>query len=94
MIRKVLFIVANCVVLGSMALHLYKSREVNRFAGVGGPDEFRRQKYEQLERLRGKLDHLPEDVRRVEERRIDDQIAEMEAGLPTVEIGKEARRVK
>ena len=94
MIRKVLFIVANCVVLGSMALHLYQSREVNRFAGVGGPDEFRRQKYEQLERLRGKLDHLPEQLRKIEERRIEDQIAELEIGLPIVELGKEVRRVK
>ena len=94
MIRKTILISANVVVLGLMALHLHQSREVNRFAGVGGPEEFRRQKYEQLERLRDKLDHLPEEARRLEERRIDDQIAEMEAGLPTVELGDELRRVK
>jgi hypothetical protein len=94
MIRRKLLILANVVVLGLMAMHLHDSYQVNRFAGVGGPEEYRRQKYEQLERLRGKLAHLPEEARRLEERRIDDQIAEMEAGLPTVELGKELRRLK
>lgn len=94
MIRRTLLILANVVVLGLMALHLYDSYNVNRFAGVGGPEEFRRQKYEQLERLRGKLDHLPADQQEQERRRIEDQIAELEAGLPAVELGEEVRRVK
>lgn len=93
MVRKAIFILANFVVIGLIALHLHDSYNVGRFSGVGGPDEYRRQKYEQLERLRGKLDHLPEDVRRIEQRRIDDQIAELEAGLPTVELGDDLRRV-
>jgi len=94
MIRKAVFIFANVVVLGLAGIHLHDAYRVNRFAGVGGPDEYRRQKYEQLERLRGKLGHLPEDARKIEERRIDDQIAELEAGLPVAEIGEEMRRVK
>jgi hypothetical protein len=94
MIRRTLLILANVVVLGLMALHLHDGYQVNRFAGVGGPEEYRRQKYEQLERLLCKLDHLPPEQQEQERRRIDDQIAEMEAGLPTVELGKELRRLK
>lgn len=94
MIRKMLFLAANAAVLTLAGMHCYQGYQVNRFAGVGGIEEFRRQKYEQLERLRARLDYLPDDVRRVEERRIEDQIAEMEAGLPTVELGQEVRRIK
>lgn len=94
MTRRALFIAANVAVLALMGTHCYDAWHVNRFAGVGGPAEYRRQKYEQLERLRGKLDHLPPDVREVELRRIDDQIRELETGGAVAEIGDETRRVK
>jgi hypothetical protein len=94
MIRKAFFVIANLTVLSLAGVHCYQGYQVNRFAGVGGPEEYRRQKYEQLERLRGKLGYLPEDARKLEERRIDDQIAELEAGLPAAEVGEELRRLK
>ena len=92
--RKLIFVAINGLVLAGAALHLYDSHKVNRFAGVGGPEEFRRQKYEQLERLRNNLNHLPEGLREQEERRIDDQLDELDFNLPVVELGRELRRIK
>lgn len=92
--RKLIFVTINGLVLAGFALHLYDSYNVNRFASVGGPEEFRRQKYEQLERLRSNLDHLPAKLREQEERRIDDQLDEIDFDLPVVELGRELRRIK
>jgi hypothetical protein len=92
--RRVLFFAANLAVVSLAVLHLWDSYNVNRFAGVGGPDEFRKQKIEQLERMRTKLDHLPEDVREREEAAIVEQIRELETGAKVEELGEELRRVK
>lgn len=92
--RRVLFVAANIAVVSLAALHLWDSYNVNRFAGVGGPDEFRRQKIEQLDRLRTKLDQLPEDVREREEAAIAEQIRELETGARAGELGEELRRVR
>ena len=92
--RRVLFVAANIAVVSLAVLHLWDTYNVNRFAGVGGPDEFRKQKVEQLERLRTKLDHLPEDVRDREEAAIAEQIRELETGAAVGELGNELRRVK
>lgn len=94
MTRRVLFIAANLSVVILAVLHLWDSYNVNRFSGVGGPDEFRKQKIEQLERLRTKLGHLPEDVREREEAAIAEQIRELETGAKAGELGEELRRVK
>jgi len=92
--RRVLFFAANLAIVSLAVLHLWDSYNVNRFAGVGGPDEFRKQKIEQLERMRTKLDHLPEDVREREEAAIVEQIRELETGAKVEELGEELRRVK
>lgn len=92
--RRVLFVAANIAVVSLVALHLWDSYNVNRFAGVGGPDEYRKQKIEQLDRMRTKLDHLPEEVREREEAAIADQIRELETGAKAGELGEELRRVK
>lgn len=94
MIRRVLFVVANLVVLGLAGVHLWDSYNVHRFAGVGGQEEYRRQKIEQLDQLRTKLDHLPEDVREREEMAIEEQIRELETGAAVGELGNELRRVR
>lgn len=92
--RRVLFAAANIAVVSLAALHLWDAYQVNRFAGVGGPDEYRKQKIEQLDRMRTKLDHLPEDVREREEAAIAEQIRELETGAAVNELGNELRRVK
>ena len=94
MIRKTLFWLANAVVLSLVAVHGYDAYKVNRFAGVGGQEAYRSARLAQLEHARGRLDHLTPEVRAAEERAIDEQILELEAGLPVAEIGEEARRVK
>jgi len=92
--RRALFIAANVAVLSLAAIHCYDAWQVNRFAGVGGVEEYRRQKYEQLDRLKTKLDHLPPEIREQELRWIEDQIRELETGGGVAEIGAETRRMK
>ena len=92
--RKTLFIAANLAVLTLASVHLWDSWQANRFAGVGGPDEYRRAKYEQIERLRGKLDHLPAEIREAEEAAIAEQLLELETGAKARELGGELRRIK
>lgn len=94
MIRKTLFVLANAVVLSLIGIHGYDAYHVNRFAGVGGRDVYHAARLEQLRQARGRLDHLTPDVRAAEERAIDEQMLELEAGLPVAEIGEEVRRVK
>lgn len=94
MIRKTIFVAANLAVLTLAGVHLWDSWQENRFAGVGGPDEYRRAKYEQIERLRGKLDHLSAETRETEEAAIAEQIRELETGSKAGELGGELRRVK
>lgn len=92
--RRISFVAANVAVISLAGMHLWDSWNVNRFAGVGGPAEYRSQKIKQLERLRTKLDHLPEDVREREEAAIAEQIRELETGSRAGELGEELRRVR
>ena len=94
MIRKTVFVLANLIVISLAAVYLYDAWNVNRFAGVGGREEFRRQKLEQLDRMESRLDHLAEDVRERELAAIAEQRRELDSGLPAVEFGDELRRVK
>jgi len=94
MIRKTLFILANAAVLALMGVHCFDAYQVNRFAGVGGPEAYQTARLEQLRQARERLDHLAPEVRAAEEIAIDEQILELEAGLPVIELGKELRRVK
>lgn len=94
MTRKLIFAAANAAVLTLIGVHLWGSWEVNRFSGVGGPDEYRRQKLEQLERLRTKLEYLPPEAREAEEAAIAEQLLELRTGSKAGELGAELRRVK
>jgi hypothetical protein len=94
MIRKTLFILANGVVITLMGVHCLDSYNVNRFAGVGGQEAYQTARLEQLRQARKRLDHLAPDVRAAEQAAIDEQILELEAGLPAAELGDELRRVK
>jgi hypothetical protein len=94
MIRKTLFILANAAVLTLMGVHCFDAYNVNRFAGVGGPEVYRAARLAQLEQARERLGHLTPEVREAEEAAIADQIRELETGLPVAEFGDELRRVK
>jgi hypothetical protein len=92
--RRTLFILANAVVIGLAFVHLYDAWQVNRFAGVGGPEVYRAARLEQLEQARNRIGHLEADVAERELAAIDEQIAELRNGSEAGELGGELWRVK
>lgn len=92
--RRAIFILANVVVIGLAAVHLWDAWQVNRFAGVGGPEVYRAGRMAQLKQARERLGHLDPEVAERERIAIDEQIDELLTGADVAEIGNELRRVK
>jgi hypothetical protein len=92
--RRALFILANAVVISLAVVHLHDARQVNRFAGVGGPEAFRAAQLERFEQARNRIGHLDPETAERELAAIDEQIAELRNGAEPGEIGGELRRVK
>lgn len=89
------------IVLASLAatMAIYQAgviydQRVNGFAGVGGPEEFARQRAAHLERLR-KNDHVIDPkVRAQDAIAIDGELDDLRLSLPAQELGEELRRIR
>lgn len=72
---------------------IYDQR-VNGFAGVGGPEEFARQRAIHLERL-AKNDHVNDPkVRAQDAAAIDSELDDLRLRLPAQELGDELKRIR
>jgi hypothetical protein len=85
-----------CVIAGLAIGYTAKTidNQINGFSGVGGRQEYERQRAKHLDRLR-RNEHVKDDaVRERDAAAIEAEIDELGRGFPVQELGEEVRRVK
>lgn len=85
-----------CVIAGLAIGYTAKTidNQVNGFSGVGGREEYERQRVKHLDRLRRNEHVKDKAVRERDAAAIEAEIDELGRGFPVPEIGEELRRVK
>lgn len=85
-----------CVIAGLAIGYTAKTidNHVNNFSGVGGREEYERQRAKHLDRLR-RNEHVKDEAVRVRDAAaIEAEFDELGRGFPVQEVGEELRRVK